>query len=408
MATLIPGDLKVAELRKELAERGLPTNGLKKDLVKRLEEALGSPSPSPSAGAASAKNGDEDGIELLPADEQAEIDAKDIDSGHVDTDAGADADANTVSEPHDHNGTVGGAVAREASVGATEAKDSGKRRAESPADVMNVDEGSDMAADDSERNRGPAAVEAATAAADLQMSEADSGAEALAAELDSLFIKNLERPLTVYRMKEHLGQYGAIGDVWLNSIKTRAYASFATPDEAAAAFGGVNKTKFPPEHGQVLECGLITKARMAELVGAEEEMADAVHNLDLVEVPNEAGSCGVGLVNTKSRRAGSKRQKTERPSAATTTDGRQAAAGQPASLVIAAASAAASEARDAGKGGRAATGLAESAPQPDRPSNMTRIEKDALTRQTKAQPPISYRPLTDDEVAAKKQAALGP
>ncbi|KAJ9083303.1 hypothetical protein DSO57_1036066 [Entomophthora muscae] len=37
---LIPADLKVVELRKELSARGLPTKGLKKDLVARLEEAL--------------------------------------------------------------------------------------------------------------------------------------------------------------------------------------------------------------------------------------------------------------------------------------------------------------------------------------------------------------------------------
>ncbi|KAJ2758704.1 hypothetical protein IWQ57_006752, partial [Coemansia nantahalensis] len=210
----------------------------------------------------------------------------------------------------------------------------------------------------------------------------DGGAEGDAR--DSLFVKNLERPLTVYRLKEHLAQYGAVNDIWLNSIKTRAYANFATAQEAATAFDAVNKTKFPPEHGQVLACGLITKARMAALVGAEESMAEAVHNLDLVEVPDEAGSCGIDLLNTKGRRAASKRQKTERPGQAGG-PGKQTAV-----LVVGAALAAAGDARDAGKGGRAAAGQAA-------PATKAPAEEDPLARWTKAQPSISYRPLNEDQ-----------
>lgn len=41
-ASLDVGSLKVAELKEELAKRDLPTNGLKKDLASRLEEALAS------------------------------------------------------------------------------------------------------------------------------------------------------------------------------------------------------------------------------------------------------------------------------------------------------------------------------------------------------------------------------
>ena len=33
-------DLKVKQLKEELAKRGLKTNGLKKDLVKRLTDAI--------------------------------------------------------------------------------------------------------------------------------------------------------------------------------------------------------------------------------------------------------------------------------------------------------------------------------------------------------------------------------
>ncbi|KAJ2710103.1 hypothetical protein H4R19_003913, partial [Coemansia spiralis] len=335
MVELVPGDLKVADLRKELAARDLPTNGLKKDLVKRLEEALASASVVPEQAT------DADEIELLPADEQSEVDAE--------QDASVDGDAAS-------------------RTGAEGADDSNKRRAEGPPEQMDVDEGGTAP------NGGDHESQDVDLAAGMQMDEAGGEGEAR----DSLFVKNLERPLTVYRMKEHMAQYGAVNDIWLNSIKTRAYVNFSTAQEAAAAFGGVNKTKFPPEHGQVLECGLITKARMAALVATENSMADAVHNLDLVEVPDDADSCGIDLLNTKSRRASSKRQKTERPVRAGDADTQTMA------LVVGAATAAATEARDAGRAGRATARQTE-------PAAGARIEEDGLTRWTKAQPPIMYR-----------------
>ncbi|KAJ1677547.1 hypothetical protein EV182_005937, partial [Spiromyces aspiralis] len=39
-STLVPSELKVVELRKELANRNLSTKGKKQELIERLEEAL--------------------------------------------------------------------------------------------------------------------------------------------------------------------------------------------------------------------------------------------------------------------------------------------------------------------------------------------------------------------------------
>ncbi|KAJ2777953.1 hypothetical protein H4R18_004882 [Coemansia javaensis] len=383
MAALVPSELKVAELRKELSARGLATNGLKKDLVARLEAAL-SGSGNDTAATADADY-DEDGIDLLPEDEQAEADA----------------------EPHDDNSDDEPAGGPDADAGSKGA-----------AGSMDVDEGSDAGASDGQRKRrhsvdadataaaaaaaeeAPAAEKAPEAAgeaavpeaalAKMQVCEGESSSELPRSPTDAIYIKNLERPLTVYRMKELLGKYGTIGEVWLNSIKTRAYASFATDEEAAAAFAGINKTRFPPERGPVLECGFITRARMAQLIEAEESSVEEVHNMDLIEAAATEGNCGVELVNTKGQQAVSKRQKTERPA-------RASVDGKAASMVMAAARAAASESQDAKR-------PEPTAPQ-EEPDSTPRIEDDAHTRRTKAQPEITYRPLTDDEVAAKKAAA---
>ncbi|KAJ2519636.1 hypothetical protein GGI11_002515, partial [Coemansia sp. RSA 2049] len=67
MSQIDPNKLKVAELRTELAARNLATGGLKKDLVKRLEDALA----GIGLGAHAAVNEGDD-IDLLPADEQVE------------------------------------------------------------------------------------------------------------------------------------------------------------------------------------------------------------------------------------------------------------------------------------------------------------------------------------------------
>ncbi|KAJ2399718.1 hypothetical protein GGI23_002484, partial [Coemansia sp. RSA 2559] len=221
MSQLEPNKLKVTELRAELTARNLPTNGLKKDLVKRLEDALMGVEPGTHA-----QNEEDDGIDLLPAGEGLDNDieiSEHVSEGPADqskTDAAQKDDAQD-------NSTL------EADV------DNRKRK-------ISVDEGDgggadDMAMDTDEPEKSMPSNLSGESEKDL----------ASAAEVaDSFFIKNLERPLTIFRIKEFLAAFGTVEDAWLNSIKTRGYVSFATKEEAVAAFNGINGTRFPPEHGK--------------------------------------------------------------------------------------------------------------------------------------------------------------
>ncbi|KAJ2455656.1 Apoptotic chromatin condensation inducer in the nucleus [Coemansia sp. RSA 2424] len=351
MSELIPSELKVADLRKELAARDLPTNGLKKDLVQRLEEALaaaGTP-VQPSGGE------DEDQIDLLPADESAELEVD-----HPEAEAAMVEDEDLL------NGA-------DKSMGMMDADDAlePERKRKAEEQVVSETANTHMETEDVAAVRPPSGLE------------------------DSLYIKHLERPLTVYRLKEMLAKYGVVDDVWLNSIKTRGYASYATKEQAVAAHAAINGTRFPADHGKVVECGFITRTRMKELVAEEEAMSESVRNVDLMAVPVEGDNCGVALLNPRSAStAASKRQKTDRPVELRIKGDRAStlAAETSASLITAAAAAAASEAKDTSVRGR-------------RGEAGGRSEKDASTRVTRSRPPITYRPLTDDEVAAKRASS---
>ncbi|KAJ2357626.1 hypothetical protein GGF43_001342 [Coemansia sp. RSA 2618] len=361
MAELIPNKLKVTELREELAKRNLSTAGLKKDLVERLERELGV-----AGGGISADKEEDDQIDLLPTDEQEGVDM----DAELHGDMGVDA-----MNDGEHDGL------------STE-----NMEAESYAE------------DEGDRKR-KLSESAGQASADMHMDtdEAHSGAGngQVGGSTDSLFIKNLERPLTLFRIKELLGQYGTIDDVWLNSIKTRAYVSFSTTEEAEAAHKGTNGVQFPPEHGKILESGFITRERMRGLIGDEELKSGEVHSIDLVVVPEESGNCGIALISASGKgKAASKRQKTESKRQADT------AANQPVSLVIAAASASAKEAnamaKDRKDGKQAGAADASNGTSAPAASEMD----DGLTRRTKTSPVLTFRPLTDAEVAAKKAARL--
>ncbi|KAJ1934008.1 Apoptotic chromatin condensation inducer in the nucleus, partial [Kickxella alabastrina] len=210
MSELIPSELKVTDLRKELVARNLPTNGLKKDLVQRLEESLGISGERVSG----SQLGTDDQIDLLPADEQDEVDeetAEHVLEGPIDAMETGEAEENGLKRNNDW----------------------GSNAPVAHAD-LNADAGADADADDQMDTSGQ------------QHLQAGSGV------LDSMYIKNLERPLTVYRIKELLGKHGSVDDVWLNAIKTRGYARFTSVEEAQAAFASINGTRFPPEHGKIL------------------------------------------------------------------------------------------------------------------------------------------------------------
>ncbi|KAJ2450825.1 hypothetical protein EV183_004038 [Coemansia sp. RSA 2336] len=331
MANIVPSKLKVAELRKELSKRKLPTDGRRNDLVERLTAALDKadeetqPEAEAETGTA-AENEADDQIDLLPVDEQNDM----------------------ALEPAED-------AAREAA----------QQVEEQPAEQMEV-EGVEA---ENERKRRHDETDVAMS------NEQDE-----AGVMDAVFIKNLERPLTKYRMREELEKFGVVEDVWLNSIKTRGYASFGSAEQAEAASGKLNGMQFPPEHGRVLESGLITRKRMKELIEEEDARSDEVHTIDLVAVAHEGSNCGVALMS-KQGKGPAKRQKTGEAR-------RQADKVEPAPMLVAAAASAAQSRKSS-----------QESVQNELPKQA---EAGGELRYTKTEPQISYRLLTDAEVAAKK------
>ncbi|KAJ1798417.1 hypothetical protein LPJ59_002512 [Coemansia sp. RSA 2399] len=387
MSHLDPNKLKVTELRTELTARNLPTNGLKKDLVKRLEDAIMGVEPGTHA-----QNEEDDIIDLLPAGEGLDNDieiSERVSEGPADqgkTDAAQGDDA------HD-NSTM------EADV------DNRKRK-------MSVDEGDGGGADGMAMDTD----EPEKSMPSNLSGESEKGLASIAEVADSFFIKNLERPLTIFRIKEFLAAFGTVEDAWLNSIKTRGYVSFATKEEAKAAFNGINGTRFPPEHGKVLECGFITKERMKQLVSDEERMSDAVRDTDLVAVQNDGSNCGISLVNRRAKeKSPSKKPRGDDRRTGEASDNKDKPTGKGANksaavvAVSIAATAAADDAKSASKikaanGKDVVPSQAESSADVD---IFIPAKADALTHKTRTQPSIVYRPLSDEEVAAKKAAASG-
>ncbi|KAJ2493245.1 hypothetical protein IWW37_000708 [Coemansia sp. RSA 2050] len=354
MSEFIPSELKVADLRKKLAARELPTTGLKKDLVQRLEEALAASGTSvrPSGG----EDEDSDHIDLMPVEETTELEHDAPETAMIDAEQPGEAIA-AVNDESTEMMNEGGSLETER-----------KRKAGEQAS-----HDSRMETDDATGG----------------LTQPTSG--------DSLFIKNLERPLTVYRLEEMLGKYGTVDDIWLNSIKTRGYVSFETTEQAVSAHASINGQRFPPEHGKVIECGFITRMRLKELISEEEASSEFVRNVDLVSVPAEGGNCGVALINSKPQ-AAPKKQRADKSAEAGIKGNKPVdkaatlAAETSVSLITAAAAAAANEARGAAPHGRR--------------DSEARGASDARGGEllTKTRPHISYRPLTDEEVAAKKAA----
>ncbi|KAI8319315.1 hypothetical protein GQ54DRAFT_40862 [Martensiomyces pterosporus] len=389
----VPSELKVADLRKELAARNLSTKGLKKELVERLEQALNSAdgaTPQPSS------NGD-DQIDLAPADEVA-----------VEADVAEDTVADDARMEEDER--VDEAVANEApdEADASMAEESAAAEEAPAADrKRKLEDGDENNADVAETSNGQAEQPQGTKDSnDMATKAAADSTETKGEPFDAIYIKNLERPLTVYRMRELLEKYGTVKELWLNSIKTRGYVQYSSADEAAAAFNEVNGVKFPPEHGKNLECGFISGDRLMQLIDEEESLRDSVRNIDLVSVPAEGGNCGVALMNPKAKpRNPAKKQKAEKTEAKEIKEAKETKAGKNAadktvSIVAAAATAAANDAKDTAKEAPAALkARLGSAP------SLTKIEREALNRKTKTKPVITYRPLTDKEVAENRAKA---
>ncbi|KAJ2782584.1 hypothetical protein GGI15_002866 [Coemansia interrupta] len=365
----ILGELKVADLRKELTARNLPANGLKKDLVERLEEALRLTGDSAPA---TPDQTTEEISPPVPATSDNDI---------------VPDESNEAEETQKTNG---------------DNENSLKRKSEDDGIDMNVDDFVDTEDKD---------VEPTSHQADA--SSLDNSGNS---DLCALYLKNLERPLTAQKLEEFLNKYGKSDKVWLNSIKTRGYASFVSSTDAKTTFESINGTQFHPEHGKLLECGLITKARMEELINDEEANNDTVLTNDIVTVPVEGSNCGVAFQKPDAKNKGknaSKKQRTEKSQGQE--QGQDAGKSskipeKTISIVAAAANAAAEDTRQTvDKASRRDS--ADSNPEPQngrkqrndrRESPLARSRNDTHIQWTKVTPSICFKFLSDSEIAERK------
>ncbi|KAJ1931744.1 hypothetical protein FBU59_006609, partial [Linderina macrospora] len=162
MAPILPSDMKVSDLRKELSARNLSTKGVKKELVERLEEAL------QQSGESVGETGDD--FDLLPTEEQPEEEA---------------ATSNT----------------EQATEEAAEAMDTEEHAPEPIATEGDLKR--KLEDDDEDQDMGEGKAE--TTGGDAPMAESTS---TNGDGRPALYIKNLERPLTTFRMHDLLDKFG--------------------------------------------------------------------------------------------------------------------------------------------------------------------------------------------------------
>ncbi|KJE96100.1 hypothetical protein CAOG_06469 [Capsaspora owczarzaki ATCC 30864] len=217
--------LKVADLRRELQDRGLPTTGLKKDLLDRLTEHL---AQHPEEAGAAASKTESESTESESTESATETQGTNDDHAKSITHQEAEEQPNVQSK------SSSSAAAEEA-----------------PAPVlMNQDD--DAAVVQAPISADPVQPAAAPAPVSLKRAreEDDDDAEGGVKSSSSgrtLHIANFSRPLTLNQVNELLARTGKVvpDTFWMDSIKSQCYATFETVEEANATFEALNGINWP-------------------------------------------------------------------------------------------------------------------------------------------------------------------
>lgn len=96
------------------------------------------------------------------------------------------------------------------------------------------------------------ATAATAAASEEKAAEAPPKEPAVAADSgcgNTLFVEHFVRPFTLQQVRRLVEAHGAVTRLWMNSIKTHAYVSFADPAAAAAARAALDGLAWPPANG---------------------------------------------------------------------------------------------------------------------------------------------------------------
>ena len=204
--------LKVAELKVALAERGLVQSGKKADLIARLEEH-------------DAKKGDE-----VVDDTQDEPKVKEKSEEVV---GGGTEDVVHKGDVAAHDDDDDDAPKEEEHVANTEEKPQKEqdKTVEKPAGA-------------NEKGGRKRPLETAATTTPLEGQGKKSRA---------LCVLGFQRPFTLTAARALLEQYGSIVDMWMPSIKDRAYVVYSTMAEAEKASAGVTGVTWPANSTKTLE-----------------------------------------------------------------------------------------------------------------------------------------------------------
>ncbi|PVV04359.1 hypothetical protein BB560_001144 [Smittium megazygosporum] len=306
--------LKVTELKEVLSKRRLSTKGLKKDLVQRLEEAIESEHITPdepmiSQDVQDVQDADSDSSSEFESQESMTAETSIIEDHFSDPD---------VEEPSENKATE---VSEEITKSETE-PDTTENELQSPTqneqvikkepkplqepagETVDLESASSPESSVKENNldRQISSSPENLSESELQEPAAEiQNSKTRGFSLNSLYVSNLTRPLMTSQLYNLFDKYGKRVDFWINSIKSRCYVAFETPDQALACHSAINGIHFPSDERPPISCGLITHERMMELVDEEEQGRTENAKLELVNSSSTDSNCGIELREVNSR-----------------------------------------------------------------------------------------------------------
>lgn len=310
--TIDVASLKVAELKEELSARGLPTTGLKKELALRLQEVVDAASSAqPSGGGGQQQQQQQQGADGDDRSAEANDEQNDTAEGEEGDGPSSGAqqelqDIKIVSSrdaspaPHpEASTTVKDTALAEAVVEQLEAADQEQAVSRNVEEEELMDAKDDVVVppalgttDDEKVPRAdgevndlrpadetmlegqetddaqefdvlhpdglslhttpPVPLDSSRSSLSLPLTRAVEENQDLLAPSRCIYITGLVRPLTTQMLQSRVEEFGPLASLWLDGVKTHAFATFEAIETAQQAQQTLDKTTFPPETGRAI------------------------------------------------------------------------------------------------------------------------------------------------------------